>query len=108
MQRIAFKMFLNPGCAEEYARRHDRIWPELQALLTEAGIGNYSIYLDPESDSLFAYLERREDHMMDRLPGHPLMRQWWDHMRDIMRTHPDGAPVVVELMPMFHLPGAAG
>ncbi len=71
-------------------------------------IGNYSIYLDPESNSLFAYLERHEDHQMDRLPGHPLMRQWWDYMRDIMRTHPDGAPVVVELMPMFHLQGAAG
>jgi len=105
MQRHAFKMFLNPGCADEYVRRHDNLWPALQALLSDAGISNYSIHLDPETNCLFAYLERRADHTMDRLPAHPVMRQWWDYMRDIMQTHPDGAPVVVELRPMFHFQG---
>ena len=103
-QRYAFKMFLNPGCAEEYPRRHDAIWPELAGLLTEAGISNYSIHLDSDTSILFAYLERGEGHRMDALPDHPVMRRWWDHMRDIMRTHPDGAPVAIPLTEMFHLP----
>ena len=103
MQRYAFKMFLNAGRAPEYRERHDAIWPELAALLRGAGVSNYSIHLDAETDTLFAYLERRDDHAMDALPAHPVMRRWWDHMKDIMRTHPDGSPAAVALEEMFHL-----
>jgi L-rhamnose mutarotase len=31
------------------------------------------------------------------------MRRWWDYMKDIMRSQPDGAPMVVPLPEMFHL-----
>jgi L-rhamnose mutarotase len=104
MQRYAFKMFLNPGCADEYRRRHDAIWPELARLLGDVGIANYSIHLDPDTSVLFAYLERGEHHRMETLAGHPLMRRWWDHMKDIMRANPDGSPVAIPLAEMFHLP----
>jgi L-rhamnose mutarotase len=104
METIAFRMRLNPGMAEEYRRRHDEIWPELAALLRDAGISDYSIYLDPESHALFAVLRRRPDHRMDALPADPVMRRWWDHMKDIMATNPDGSPQVTPLEPMFHLP----
>ena len=104
MQRYAFKMFLNPGCADEYKRRHEAIWPELCTLLKQAGIANYSIHLDPETNALFAYLERRADHRMDDLPRHEVMRRWWDHMKDIMAANPDGSPVSAPLVEMFHLP----
>ena len=103
-QRYAFKMFLEPGRAAEYRARHDAIWPELANLLHEAGISNYSIHLDEETSLLFAYLERSDDHAMDSLPNHPLMRRWWDHMKDIMRANPDGSPVTAPLAEMFHLP----
>jgi L-rhamnose mutarotase len=103
MQRYAFTMRLHPGQAEEYHRRHDAIWPELAALLREAGIANYSIFLDEASNTLFGYLERRDDHGMDGLPAHPVMRRWWDFMKDIMETHPDGSPVALPLREMFHL-----
>jgi L-rhamnose mutarotase len=102
MQRFAFKMHLNPGQQAEYQRRHDAIWPELSALLTASGVRNYSIYLDVETNTLFAYLERSDDHRMDSLPHEPVMRRWWDHMADIMRY--DGAvPVAVPLPEMFHM-----
>jgi L-rhamnose mutarotase len=103
-ERYAFKMFLNPGCAAEYRRRHDAIWPELARLLGEVGVSNYSIHLDQETSLLFAYLERHDDHGMATLPEHPVMRRWWEHMRDIMRANPDGSPVAVPLAEMFHLP----
>ena len=102
MERHAFKMFLNPGAAEEYRRRHDALWPELSQLLVAAGVRNYSIHLDPDTDILFAYLERRRDHAMDALPGAPIMRKWWDHMKDIMRANPDSSPVTAPLQEMFH------
>ena len=104
MQKFAFRMQLNPGMEAEYRARHDAIWPELVALLKEAGIEDYSIHLDPESLALFGILWRRDDHGMEDLPRHPVMRKWWAHMADLMQTHPDGAPIAVPLVPMFHLP----
>jgi L-rhamnose mutarotase len=103
MERYAFKMFLNPGRAEEYRRRHDAIWPELEALLGAAGVRNYSIFLDSETNVLFAYLERVDDHRMAALSQHPVMRRWWDYMRDIMRANPDGSPVTAPLVEVFHM-----
>lgn len=104
MQKYAFRMQLNPGMAEEYRRRHDAIWPELSVLLKEAGISDYSIHLDPDSNALFGVLWRADDHRMDDLPAHPVMQRWWAHMADIMETHPDNQPVVTPLVPLFHLP----
>jgi L-rhamnose mutarotase len=103
MQRHAFKMLLKPGHADEYRRRHDEIWPELKALLGETGIRNYSIFLDAETNVLFAYLERTDDHRMDELPDHPVMRRWWDFMKDIMAANPDGSPTASPLAEVFHL-----
>ena len=38
MEKYAFKMHLNPGAEAEYKKRHDEIWPDLVALLKEAGV----------------------------------------------------------------------
>ena len=35
---------IKPGMQAEYKRRHDAIWPELKALLKEAGIGTYILF----------------------------------------------------------------
>jgi L-rhamnose mutarotase len=104
MERYAFKMQLNPGCEAEYKRRHDEIWPELVKLLHQAGVSDYSIFLDPETLILFGVLLRRPDHAMGSLPGQAVMQRWWAHMADLMQTHPDNEPVAVPLVPVFHLP----
>ncbi len=103
MEKYAFKMKLLPGKAAEYRKRHDEIWPELLALLREAGVSDYSIYLDEDTNTLFGVLWRRDGHSMDHLPQHPVMRRWWDHMADIMETKPDHEPVAAPLTPMFHM-----
>lgn len=104
MQTRAFRMNLNPGQAQEYLRRHDQIWPELVALLHGAGIEDYRIFLDPQSHALFAVMTHQDAHGLDDLPRHPVMQRWWQHMQDIMPSHPDGSPLSVELQPMFDLP----
>ncbi len=103
-EKIAFTMRLKPGRADEYRRRHDAIPAELVALLKEAGIADYSIHLDPATNTLFGVLWRRRDHGMDALPHHPVMQRWWAAMADLMDTHPSNEPVVTPLDPMFHLP----
>ena len=104
MEKYAFKMRLNPGQEAEYRKRHDAIWPELVSLLKAAGIEDYSIHLDRETNILFGVLWRRDDHTMDTLPETAVMQRWWAHMADIMETTPDNAPVAIPLETVFHMP----
>ena len=102
-EKYAFKMKLNPGMKDEYRKRHDEIWPELVALLKDAGVSDYSIHLDEETNTLFGVLWRRKDHTMDELPNHPVMKRWWAHMADIMAVKSDNEPVAVPLVTVFHM-----
>ena len=103
MEKFAFRMQLNPGMQDEYIRRHDLIWPELVDLLRSAGISDYSIHLDPQTDALFGVLWRKADHGMAALPNHPVMQRWWAYMADIMETCADNEPLAIPLHPVFHL-----
>ncbi len=104
MEKYAFKMRLNDGCEAEYHKRHDEIWPELVDLLKQAGVSDYSIHLDPETNTLFGVLWRTKGHGMDDLPAHPVMQRWWAHMADIMATNDRNEPLAVPLVPVFHMP----
>ena len=103
-ERIAFRMNLFPGQAAEYEKRHDEIFPDLAQALKDAGVSDYTIWLDPESNHLFGILTRTDDHTMADLPDTEVMKRWWKHMADIMETHPDNVPVQVPLKRVFHLP----
>lgn len=103
MERIAFKMKLNPGRAAEYKRRHDELWPELENLLKSTGIREYSIFLDEQSNDLFGFLKISDPRMLDELPAHPVMKKWWAYMQDIMETNPDQSPRSLRLKEVFYL-----
>lgn len=53
MIRKAFVMQVNPDAHEEYARRHNPIWPELETVLKAHGAHHYAIYLDKARNLLF-------------------------------------------------------
>lgn len=103
MIRNAFKMKLKPGCVEEYKKRHDEIWPELSQAHTDAGIFDYSIYFDEESLSLFAFQKLTDDNTADNLRNLEMVKKWWDHMADLMETHPNNMPVFHPLREVFHM-----
>lgn len=96
-------MKLKPGCEAEYKKRHDEIWPELSKLLSDAGIYDYTIFLDEESLSLFAFFKLTDDNTADEVPNHPINRKWWDYMSDIMEYNPDNTPVAIPLKEVFHM-----
>ncbi|MBS1543122.1 MAG: L-rhamnose mutarotase [Bacteroidetes bacterium] len=104
MVRLSFKMKLFPGMEEEYKRRHDEIWPELKRLLKDAGIEDYSIFLDEQTRDLIGVLKVKDPRAMETLPDHPVMKKWWSYMKDIMETNPDHSPVSIPLTEVFHLP----
>jgi L-rhamnose mutarotase len=103
MKRTAFTLKLKPGFAEEYRRRHDEIWPELEQELAAAGILEYAIFLDESTHTLFAYQQLADDETTDKLPSSPVVRRWWDYMADIMVTDADNVPVCATLPEMFRL-----
>ncbi|MET0533236.1 MAG: L-rhamnose mutarotase [Steroidobacter sp.] len=102
-RRIGFRMQLKPGMAAEYRRRHDEIWPELAQTLRDAGIHDYSIFLDPTTLHLFGVFRLRADNTLEQVPQLPVMRRWWSYMADLMETEPDQRPREWALEPMFHL-----
>lgn len=97
-------MKLFPGCAEEYRKRHDAIWPDLVNLLKQTGIGEYSIFLDEATLTLFGVLRVDDPQALDALPQHPVMQRWWAYMSDIMETNSDHSPVSIPLQQVFYLP----
>jgi L-rhamnose mutarotase len=103
MEQIAFLMRLKPGHEQEYRRRHDEIWPELQAALTQAGVRDYSIFLDEVTLTLFAVLRLTPDNTRDRLPSLPIMRRWWDFMAELMEVDQANKPVDQALTRIFHM-----
>jgi len=103
-ERIAFRMNLNPGQAAEYELRHNNVFPELAQALTDAGVSDYSIWFDEDSDHLFAILTRTEDHTMDELPNTEICKRWWAFMADIMETDAQNVPAQTLLKRVFLLP----
>ncbi len=104
MKRVAFKMKLLKGYQDEYKKRHDEIWDELKTLLKQTGIMGYSIFLDEETNYLFAYFTISDSVSLNELPEKNIMKKWWDYMADIMETNNDNSPVSIPLKEVFYLP----
>lgn len=97
-------MFLKPGFEAEYEKRHAQLWPELKQKLEEAGVRNYSIYWDKDTNILFGYQEVVGDsNSQDEEAADEITRKWWDFMADIMEVNPDNSPVTIPIKEVFHL-----
>ena len=103
MLRDAFRMKLKPGCIEEYRKRHDRIWPELVKAHSDCGICDYSISLDEETLTLFAFRRLTEKNTADRMGELDIVKKWWEYNRDLMEVNPDNSPVFTQLVEVFHM-----
>lgn len=57
MQRVGFRLQVQPSMMDEYVRRHEQVWPEMLAALRETGWTNYSLFLDRSDGTLFGYFE---------------------------------------------------
>lgn len=83
LQRFAWRARILPGTEMEYKRRHDEIWPEMSAILNEAGIHNYSIWLS--GLDLFGYYECADIEQATKVQGtSPVVARWNDYMKDIL------------------------
>lgn len=96
-------MKLKPGFKEEYKKRHDEIWPELKELIKETGVYDYSIFLDEETNILFAVQKQGGEASSQDLGTNPIVQKWWAYMADIMETNPDNSPVTIPMDEVFYM-----
>lgn len=84
MERYAWRARVHDGMIDEYIRRHDEIWPEMKAVLREAGIKNYTIWL--QGNELFGYYECELgiEHAARVQGESPVVDKWNEYMKDVM------------------------
>ena len=104
IERRAFLLKLKPGMKDEYKKRHDNLWPEMEALLAGAGLHNYSIWY--AEGLLFGYFETEDaQKAYNILAKSPVNQRWDAFMDDIISFEVDdvtGNPKEMERM--FYLP----
>ena len=113
MIRKGFKMFLYPGMAEEYEKRHNALWPEMKEMIHEyQADGVVEIILQScHTYNIEAHFIKRTveaegipyEELWAKGADTAINRKWWDFMADIMETNEDNSPVCVDLSPVFHL-----
>ena len=103
MIRKASIMSVYKDCYEEYEKRHDELWPEMEQVLKANGAHNYSIFLHHETGQLFAYVEVEDEERWDAISKTEVCQRWWAYMEPLMETNDDNSPVSVELKEVFHL-----
>jgi L-rhamnose mutarotase len=98
-------MSVHAGREDEYERRHNPIWRELEDTLLAHGVRSYTIFLDPATRDLFGYVEIDSEERWRAIADTDVCRRWWGHMREIMPSNPDATPVSRELREVFHIEG---
>jgi L-rhamnose mutarotase len=101
-------MSVHAGAAEEYERRHQPIWKELEDTLLAHGVFTYSIFLDLQTNDLFGYVEVEDEDRWAAIAGTEVCRRWWQYMRDVMPANADDSPVSRDLREVFHLERRSG
>jgi L-rhamnose mutarotase len=84
MERYAWKATLKKDKRVEYVKRHDEIWQEMKDMLNDAGVRNYSIWLN--GDEIFGYYECEKGvkHALKTQSESPITARWNDYMEDVM------------------------
>lgn len=105
MTRKAFHFRLKPGKLAAYVEAHNPVWPELRAAIKAHGVGNYSIFHDPEGDSLFGYLEIESEENFATLAREKVCQRWWKEMTELLACSREGADKAdeTEMNEVFHL-----
>ncbi|WP_042405025.1 L-rhamnose mutarotase [Streptacidiphilus carbonis] len=105
MQRVCFLLKVRQDRLDEYRERHREVWPEMQAALTAAGWGNYSLFVR-EDGVLVGYLETEDfEGARAAMAGTEVNARWQAEMAEFFDS-PDGAAPDAAMRPLtevFHL-----
>ena len=92
MEHVSFLLRIDPKNEEEYFRRHERVYPELEAAFEQTGIQRYHIYY--HEGVLFAYMQVKDyENAMRTLDTHPANIRWQAFMSDLLLPWENGQHV---------------
>jgi L-rhamnose mutarotase len=72
-------------------------------LLKTSSVSEYYIFIDDNTNELIGTLVISDQIKFEELPDQPIMKKWWEYMKDIMKTNPDNSPVSIPLEQVFYL-----
>ena len=88
MERYAWKATVLPGKLDEYVDRHAHLWPEMKAVLKEAGIRNYTIW--NMGNELFGYFNEFTKKFNETVQARSaVVERWNEFMKDVMQMDMD-------------------
>jgi L-rhamnose mutarotase len=80
MERVCFLGRVRPERLDEYPERHARVWPDMLAVLREAGWGNYTLFLTDDG-LLVGYLETQDyQAALRRMAQTDINSRWQEEM----------------------------
>lgn len=78
MKRCGQIIRVKEECLEKYKELHANPWPEVNQMIKECGIQNYSIYMrDGFLFSYFEYVGEDFDKDMAKMAADPKTQLWW-------------------------------
>lgn len=90
MKRIGEMIKIRPEHLQEYIDYHSNPWPEVDEMIRQCHIQNYTIF--QSGDYLFAYYEYvGEDFEADmaKMAADPKTQEWWDLVKPLQEPLPD-------------------
>jgi len=89
MERFLWKGHVMPGKLDEYIRKHDEIWPEMTAMMREAGLRNYTIWNN--GSEVIGYYEYDGPEKKQRIYAQhqDVLSRWNAHMQGVMEMERD-------------------
>ncbi len=106
MKRVGFLLKVKPDRLEEYKKRHQAVWPEMQDALRRTGWHNYSLFMRDDG-LLFGYFETPDSFQAARagMAQEEVNARWGEYMNSFFEELGDALPEegMLELEEVFHL-----
>lgn len=103
MERITFKLQLNEGYKDEYEKRHNPVWKELEEVFKNGGVKDYSIFIDDDTNELFGVINVVSKEHWQRISELDVVARWRDYMKGFYETYDDGTPKLSRMREVFHI-----
>ena len=97
MKRYASIIAVRPELEEKYLKLHSAVWPEVNAMISECNMKNFSIFIREMPDQkkyLFMYFEYHgTDYEADmaKMAADPITQKWWDECMPCQEPLPNRA-----------------
>lgn len=103
MERINFRIQLNEGFKEEYEKRHNPVWEELESQFLNNGVIEYNIFMDDDTNEIFGVITVESKQHWEEIGKSDVVARWRKHMDTIFAKNADGSVKMTRMREVFHI-----